>query len=128
MRGSTGIHVACPRHQAAGLPGRERGIPLAAHSLRPPRRPPERPGLAQRSALKTSEGFKDSSLDSVPTTFLLGVYTGGRQARGRGATACLSQRGTAISSAVRENGPSVARPHAGSRGQACGAAGRSHPS
>lgn len=43
----------------------------------PPFRPPECPGLTLCFALEISEGFKDSSLDSTQTMFLLGMYTGG---------------------------------------------------
>lgn len=72
---------------------RERGITGALLSLQQPRagthpaslpsfRPPECPDLTQHFALKISEGFKDSSLDSIQTMFLLDMYTGGGKAGG----------------------------------------------
>ena len=52
----------------------------------PPFRSPECPDLTQHFAPKISEGFKDSSSDSIQSMFLLGMYTGGGKARGWGPT------------------------------------------
>lgn len=89
--------VSCPRPLVLGLPSCEGSIPQAACSLEaawagahpvslPPSRPPECPDLTQHFALKISEGFKGSSLDSIQMMFLLGMYTGGGTASGWGPT------------------------------------------
>lgn len=77
-----GHHSGCVRPQSS-----QAGTHPATHpASRPPLGPPECPDLTQHFALKISKGFKGSSLDSIQMMFLLGVYTGGKKARGWGPT------------------------------------------
>lgn len=89
------VSLSCPNHMAAGLQRHKWGISRAVFSQPqsswaahipslPPFRPPECPDLTLCFALEISEGFKDSSLDSTQTMFLLAMYTGGGRIKGGG--------------------------------------------